>query len=216
MLGIIVSIIELIVIVILTKHLINLKDTAFLDELKEKVKDEHIHEYARWVFFSNIKNSHLIFQEGHEPNPYFQYSSTITIQRICNECGDIEYKSFDTPIVDNEEKLPEVTKNLLEYLNETILYVEPEKPAPEPAPIHNHVWGKRGIVSEETGSDSGSIEVRRYCICGAEEIKIYRTYKYNSDNYNGSQVMADMKLLKKHIQETLIDNQENTPDSARP
>lgn len=171
--------------------------------------EEHVHNFGPWRLFEIVKITIDPTKPDELPQPKL-YKNRITIHRICKVCGEIEYKDYDTSIVDSEDKLQNASNNLEEQLNETILYI-PLKPAPKaPLPKCQHNWGKWAIISEISQEDHAQIVIEKYCtICGDVESKTYKT-PYREDVF---EVSTDLDNLRKHLTTTLLNpNQLTTND----
>lgn len=158
--------------------------------------NSHYHKFGRWVILQISRVPLYVIEGGNA------FQNKITIHRLCSVCGEIEYKFFETPLVDSEERLNEVTNELVNYLNETILYVKPIPVPDPPAPVCEHNWGKWNIVSEWQDDNEGRIIVQRYCtICGKTDEQRFGTDTYDDDR---AQVYNDLKMLKNNIISTLL------------
>lgn len=172
------------------------------DEVKPKI---HEHTFDKWMLYDvSILNEYTF-------NDITKAHGRITIFRICNICGNTERIEYDTAFAKIGPELDETINKLIQYLNETIMYVKP-KPEPKPIPIPcKHEWSKRGIVSEAHNDEYGEIIVQRYCLlCGDSE-----TMKYQTDMFDDDVVAVSnsLKRLKEHIQSTLIESDIKTSEA---
>lgn len=168
---------------------------------EEIVKPVHSHRYAKWTFYNKIVHKD-IEHVGGEPI-LAPKRVEIIICRMCLDCLSRDYKSFFTADCSDENELEKLTNDLKQYLEETVMYVEPKKVPPPPPPKCQHKWTKRGIVSRWKDDNQGVIDIERYCLeCGDKEIKRYRTDEYPDGDH--SQVADDLTRLEDNIKDTLL------------